>query len=175
MLILTNKLQLKGEHTRYSTNTKYKINSFLKINKKIPKIILYQNYKYSINFFFFNLKFKLGTIKHSTLGVFNSIFFPHSSKKKNIKILIKILYFFIKDTIEYTSCRVVNILKSFTKIYSSDNNFKIINKSYFDENFKLSVVFNNKKLLRLKKKKRSLQRKSRKKIFNSTFGRIWLT
>ena len=168
MLILSNNYFLLYFFKKYNTKIATYRNHFkLKKNINIPSIILFQNKKYSINFFFFNIKSKLGSIKHATIGIFNKIFFPHSSKKKNIKALIKLLYFFLKDTINYTADKISLLFNNVVT-----DAYKIINKLYFNETFKLSMIFNNKKLLRLNKKKRSLQRKARKKIFTSKFGRI---
>jgi hypothetical protein len=171
MLILSNyNIYSKLQFTKIK-KINYKINFGKFTNKYTPKIVFFQNNKYSISLFFFKTNFKIGTLRHSTIGVFNKIFFPHSSKKKNLKNLIKILYFFIKDTINYIHERLLVLCKNnFDKKLKLNNLF--IHKLYLNDTFNLFCIYNNKKLLRLKKKKRSLQRKSRKKVFTSKFGRI---
>lgn len=154
-----------SKHIKNIENTK-NINIFKKIefnlkSKLYPNIRVFQRINKSFGLSFFKNFYNTGVLKHVNFGFINKIFFDGSSKRRNVRIINKIASYIFKS--------INNIIIS--RISDTKFTGDVINKNNLDGfNF-----FKHQYPNRLKKKKRSLQRRSRKKIFKSLYGRIWLT
>ena len=153
----------KDHNTKVYSKTKYfsiKIEHNFK-SKNLPLLQIFQKLNRSLGFNFFRNFYSSGVLKHVNNGYINKVFFPTSSKRRNIRILNKINTFIINFLINKIKKKIKKI--NFISNTTSRNLLE-------DDNF-FKLGYPN----RLKKKKRSLQRRSRKKIFRSKYGRVWLT
>lgn len=130
-------------------------------SKILPTVQIFQKLNKATGFNFFKNFHDVGVLKHINNGFINKVFFPTSSKRRNVKTLNKLSTFVINFLIQ--------------KIKKKMSTISFISNTVYKNLLENNNFFNIKYPNRLKKKKRSLQRRSRKKIFRSKYGRIWIT
>lgn len=126
-----------------------------------PLIRNFFNFRFFSGFYLLGLYKMFGCLKHWSIGMVCRYVFPKYSKK-NIQTIFRLCGLFGTAIIDR-----LNLLPETEKLF--------VNKTVFTEFVVNSSSMKQKTWGRLNKVKRSLPRRSRKKIFISKMGRIWLT